>query len=680
MRGLQCWIWIVAGLGLPPAALAQRYEEGHLIEEIVVTADPLADVDRHRAQPVDVLSEDEIRRHGAHTIGELVSRQPGVSASDFGAAVGRPVIRGMSGGRVRVLEDGIGTMDLSTISADHAVAVEPLLARQVEIFRGPSTLLFGNGASGGVVNVVTDRIPDRVPAAPDVRISFDGDTATDRFTGAGSVNLGAGPFAFHADGLWGSANDYEIPGPLGPVVPNTSVAAEDITGSASYVGSRGYLGFAVRRFQNRYGVPGHAHDHEDGTEHAHDDVSIDQEQVRYDLEGVLDTPLPGLRQVRTRWAYSDYDHDELDDGGGVLTRFSNRETEGRVELVHEPVAGWDGVWGVQYRHRDLDAMGEEAFLPPARLESVAVFLLEKRDLGAWHLDLGARYEHQDTRASGAGSAGHDVYSLSAGLTWHYADGYETGISITRAERAPDIEELYARGPHLATHSFEVGDASLGEETATNFDLFWRRTAGRVTFGVNLFYNHVADFIYLRETDLNADGVADRVTEDFTGALSAIVANEDALLLVRHAQDDARFYGAEVEADINLFNDHRGDLHLRLWSDYVRGELEDGPDLPRITPWRLGAALEWHRGPLEASLEYMRVNRQDSTAPLETATPGYHMLDAYAAWTFGTGAWETTLFVRGTNLLDEEAARHTSFLKDRAPLPGRSGMFGVHLRF
>jgi iron complex outermembrane receptor protein len=586
----------------------------------------------------------------------------------------------MSGGRVRVLEDGIGTMDASTISADHAVSTEPLFARQVEIFRGPSTLLYGSGASGGLVNISTDRILDYVPDSPEIKALLQYDTASNGFTGAGGVSAGAGNVAAHVDGMLRDSDDYDIPG-FGSVAPgagdregelrNSGVDTDNVSGGLSYVGEPGYIGFSIGSFNNNYGIPGSPEG----------DIRIDQDQMRYDLQGELDTPAPGVRKLRTRWGRNDYEHDEIEESGEIGTHFSNEEWEGRFELIHQPLGSWDGVIGLQYRNRDFAAIGEEAFIPPAHEESIAGFVLEKGDFDEVHLEFGGRYEHQDTESDDIGAdVGHDLYSLSAGAGWNYADDYQLGAAITRAQRAPSIEELFANGPHLATNAFEIGSLDLGDETSTNVDLYWHKTGGRLTFSANLFYNHVSDFIYQRENDLNGDGIADRVTEDFSGDPAEIVLDDGELLLLRHVQDDAKFYGIEMESDLSLFNDDRGDLHLRVWTDYVRGKIDSGDDLPRITPWRVGAGLDYVRGPWSANLDYMRVNRQDSTARLETATPGYDSLDAYAGYTFEYSGAELTVFLRGTNLFDEEMRRHTSFLKDQAPLPGRSALLGLRGTF
>lgn len=656
----------------------------HVDEEVIVSADPLQSTTAHIAQPVEVLDAEALARRDLRSVGETVGRQPGVTSADFGPSVGRPVIRGLGGARVRILTDGIGTMDVSAISPDHAVAAEPIFARQIEIFRGPATLAYGSGASGGLVNVVTDRILDYVPESIEGGLYGHYDSASDGWQGAFSASAGARNLAFHLEGTRRDTGDYEIPG-FGGLDPepgerrgrleNSDSETEALTGGVSWVGDRGFLGVSVGGMDNGYGVPGgHGHEEEEGG------VRIAQEQLRADLAAALEAPLPGIERVRTRWGYNDHEHAEIEPEGAVGTLLENEEWEGRLEALHRPLGGWHGALGVQYRYRDFTSSGEEAFVPPSTLESVGVFVLEQRDVGRWHFEAGARLEHQSAEADGARAADHDVYSLSGGVSLRFAGDHRTGLALTRAQRAPSIEELFAGGPHLATGTFEVGDAALDEETSTNVDLSLARTAGRWTWRATLFYNRIDDFIFQSEQDRDGNGVADRVEEDFSGDPAEVLPAEEtgALLLVHHTQTDAELYGFEAETVLNLLDDARGHVDLRVWADHVRGERTGGEDLPRIPPLRFGAGVDWWRGPWSAGLEYLRVTAQDRTAPLETETAGYDMLDLHAAWSRSWGPGRLHVFLHARNLLDEEARRHVSFLKDRAPLPGRSLLLGVRV--
>ncbi|MEN9726567.1 MAG: hypothetical protein RL434_933, partial [Pseudomonadota bacterium] len=355
--------------------------------------------------------------------------------------------------------------------------------------------------------------------------------------------------------------------------------------------------------------------------------------------------------------------------------------DGRFELLHEPVAGFTGVFGVQLQDRDFAALGEEAFVPESSQRSVAGFLVEERDFGAFHAELGLRFEHNEAEDLERGlSADFDVHAVSGGLNYAYTEGHELGFSVTHAGRAPAIEELFAGGAHLATNTYEIGSADLDVETSTNLDLYWRRTVGAWALTLGFFYNDIADYIYAAEQDLNDDGVADRVEEDFAET-GEVVDEEDALLLVVQDQRDARFWGFELESRLTLFDDARGALQWRLWSDYVEARFRDGDRIPRIPALRFGTGLEWQRDAWSADVRLTRVADQNRTASLETPTNGNTVLDVGVEYTLPlAGERALVLFARGNNLLDEEIRRHASFLKDQAPMPGASGLLGFRCLF
>ena len=624
-----------------------------------------------------MLKGDELRRRQALTIGETLAREPGISASDFGQGASRPIIRGLGGSRVRILEGGIGSMDVSNLSPDHAVSIDPLQASQIEILKGPSTLLYGSGAIGGIVNVVTNRIPTQVPEAPTVRADFRYDAATNERAGGGSVDAGLGKLALHFDGLKRATSDYDIPG-FSSVTPepgerpgelaNSDVDTENMAGGASYVGERGYLGFSVAHFASNYGIPG-------GGEEA--GARIDLDQLRYDIGGELEAPFPGAARLKLRLGHNDYEHQEIEGSGEIGTIFLNDEYEGRIELRHEPVHEFHGALGVQVRHQDFVASGEEALTPPVVGRSVGIFWVEERDWEYWHFELGARYEntHYDAE-EGRPDVDDDVYSVSGGAVWNFADGYSAGLALTRAQRAPSIEELYNDGPHLAARTFERGNAGLDRETANNLDLTLRKREGRWTWRLTAFANLMEDFIFGSPVDEDGNGMADRVDEE-----GNLVLDEEGLLRLDFVQDDALLYGAEFETILGLLRSPGyGELDARLFADYVRGKLTDGENLPRITPLRFGGSLDYRLGAWQGDFEVMQVADQKDNAALETETDGYTMVEAGVSYAFGTRPADLTLSLRGTNLLDEEARRHTSFLKDVAPLSGRSVMLTLRTSF
>jgi len=641
---------------------AQVDDHAHAtLETLTITSRPPGSQSlEHTAQPVGILSGEALERNLANTLGETLETQPGVTGSSFGAGASRPIIRGLGGARVRVLQDGIGTLDVSTISVDHQATVEPFQAEQIEILRGPATLLYGSGASGGLINVVTGRIPETVPAF-EADLLGQYESANNGRTLGLRARGGIDQFAFHFDGLERDAGDYEAES---GEVENSFVETSNYNFGTSWVGSRGFLGVSFGNYETTYGIP-------IDPDEPDEQVFIDLEQDRFDVAGSLERPFAGLRSIDVRAGYNDYTHTEFEGPGEPGTVFDNEAWEGRITLNHELLGPFLGSVGIQFTDRDFAAIGEEAFVPPAKQDAIGVFVFEDTDWNDWHFEAGARFDHQTIEPQTGRDIEHDTYSLSAGTLWNFTPGYAVGLNASRAQRAPALEELLADGPHLATGTFEIGDAGLDEETSNNFDFSLRKTEGRLTWRANVFVNYIEDFIFLEEQDLDGDGVADEVDDEGNPG--------GELLLVNYTQDDALFYGLEAEAFYNLFDDYRGLLEARLFGDWVRGELDGGDNLPRITPPRLGLGLDYHRGRFQGDVELTYVFEQNDTAALETDTDGYAMLDAGASYTL-TKAPETRLFLRGTNLLDEDARRHTSFIKDRAPLPGRSGIVGIRVGF
>lgn len=645
------------------------------VDTVIVTAVPTRGGESHLAQPAIVLAGDELRRKQVATLGETLNRELGMSSTSFGAGASRPLIRGLGGERVRILESGIGAMDASSMSDDHAVSIDPLVARQIEVLKGPATLLYGSGAIGGIVNVVTDRIPSALLAQPRGKFDFSYDEATNAFGGGATVDASHGPIAAHIDGLKRSTSNYDIPG-FGDLAPapgarrgllgNSDTESDNVTGGMSYVGGRGYLGFSINQYDSTYGIPGDEPRR----------IALDQD--RYDIAGELAAPLPGFTKLRMRMGHNDYMHQELEPDGSVGTTFLNDEYEGRVELSHEAVAGMEGVVGVQVQHRDFSAVGEEQLTPPVESRAVGVFVLEERDIQQLHLQFGARYENVENtpQLPGNPAMSFDVYSVSLGGVWHFMPGYGSGLSFTRGQRAPSIEELYNNGPHDATASFERGDVTIREETANALDWTLHKEDGRLQWELNLFVNYMEDFIYQRSVDGNGDGLADHLDEE-----GLPVASGAGFVLLESTQADAVFYGAEAEIGYSLLdNSPWGTLDARLYTDYVRGRLTDGDNLPRITPWRFGGGLEYRKQAWHADFDVRRSVAQGANAPLETNTEGYTLVELGMSYTIKSERVEYIVSARGSNLLDEEVRYHTSLLKAVAPQPGRSAMLSLQVNF
>ena len=711
-----------------PAAATGATEDGtsatdpHVkdLGAVLVTATPLADDAENLIRPVEVLAGARLDEAKANSLGETVGKLPGVQSSYFGPGVGRPIVRGFDGARVQVLSDGLGSGDVSTVSVDHAVSIEPFLADQVEVLKGPSTLLYGSGAIGGAVNVVDGRVPQAVTDQPlQGRAELRADSVNDGKTAMGRLDAtsASGHLVFHFDALHRETGDYDIPGyaesaahmaeegeepdpATRGTLANSAVRTDSGALGMSWVGDRGFLGAGVSLFNTRYGVPGHEHEHgEEGHDHDHDDhgdeahdheeeggVHIVMDQRRSEVRGGLDDLGP-FASLRVKLARTQYTHTEYE-GEQVGTVFDNDGTEGRMELVHEPWAGWDGAFGLQWSQREFRAVGDEAFVPASDARDAGLFWIGRRQFDALHLELGARADRNRIDVDEATAIGGDrdfgTSSFSAALKWDATDNLHFSFGLDRAQRSPTAEELYSNGLHVATGSIELGNPHLDPETANRAELGMHWHAGPLKLAASLYHVRYADFIYLAQTGV----------QEHDGAVNA------------WTQDDARFNGAEAEADWNFADNTSGYWSLRVFGDVVRAkldgrgtrtldlavphgdhthdytvELSREGNLPRIAPWRVGGELRWERGPLRASLGAVRYARQDRVAEFETETPGYTLVDAHLAWhadTTSGNAWE--VFLDGSNLLDEEARVHTSLLKDVAPLPGRGVGFGVRAFF
>jgi iron complex outermembrane receptor protein len=701
-----------------PAAWAQQEQHGHQheLDRVVVRASPLPTTAEDLTRPVEVLSGERLDEAKAATLGETVSRLPGVQTSYFGPGVGRPIVRGFEGARVQVLSDGLGAGDVSTVSVDHGVSIEPFLAEQIEVLKGPATLLYGSGAIGGAVNVIEGRVPERVTDQPfQGRAELRAGTVSDERTGMVRLDgtSESGRIVFHVDALHRETGDYRIPGHAESVaaheahedeededpgafgrLPNSGMRTDSAALGVSWVGSRGFLGASQSLYGTRYGIPGGAHaepehgddGHDEGEEeHGEDPVRVVLDQRRTEVRGGIDALGP-FSTARLKLARTDYTHTEFE-GEEVGTVFDNDTTEARLELVHRAFGGWDGALGTQWSQRNFSAVGAEAFVPSSRSRDAGLFWIGRRSFGAFATEIGARHDRNRIDVEDAAAIGpdrsFDTTSASAALRWDITPDFHASIGLDRAQRSPTPEELYSSGLHVATGSFEIGAPDLDVETANRAELglHWHR--GRLKFGASLFHLRYDDFIFLANTGIETDAPVRVWT-----------------------QSDARFTGAEAELEWTFVENATGLWSMRLFGDTVRGRL-DGEDaravtvtvprgdhadefdtvlalsgnLPRIAPSRFGGELRWEQGAWRASMGAIRYARQDDVAAGESETPGYTLVDAHLVWHRDTpagNAWE--VFLDGSNLLNQEARVHTSFLKELAPLPGRGVAFGVRMFF
>ncbi len=656
--------------GAPPVRATQ-------VGELVVTALPLGRARQEVASSVAVLAGAELAHRRQATLGDTLNGIPGVNSDTFGGGASRPVIRGQTAPRVKVLSDGAALMDASEVSPDHAVTAEPLLLERIEILRGPSALLYGGGAIGGAVNVIDRKVPTAVPAGGGEGLfEVRGGSGDDEGAGVVSLTAGAGAFAVHVEAAGRRASDYRVPDWEDDRLRGSFSRSQSAALGLSWVGSRGYLGAAYSEQHSQYGLPGHNHEYESchphgsslhcgGHDHGEDDhdhdhghehegvPTVDMVSRRFDLRGEVLDPVAGVERIRFRGGYTDYAHDEIDEGV-VGTTFNNEGYDARVEVQHAAIGGVRGVVGAQVSRGDFAAVGVESFIPESRTESTAIFLLEEYQAGAWRFEAAARQEWQDARAAGRPDADHRPFSVSAAAIWNFTPGYSAALSLSRSQRAPTAQELYARGVHLATNTFEVGDAALDVETAKAVEFTLRKTEGPTTLSGSVYRYGYDGYIYASTLDR---------FEDFR--------------LIRYAQGDATFTGAEGE----LRHQFTPVVSATVFGDYVRAKLKDGGgDLPRIPAARLGVRSDLAHGRWSANAEYYRVFEQDEIAAFEAPTPGYDMVNATVAYDISLGGAEAQVFVRGTNLLDELALNHAAFIGHVAPLRGRNFVLGLRAAF
>ncbi|MGH8053490.1 MAG: TonB-dependent receptor [Stenotrophomonas sp.] len=723
-------LFVALSTALPGVALAADNDDAtgqshHLTElsTVKVTASPLQGPAESLARPVDVLAGERLDEQKSGTLGDTVAKLPGVQSTFFGPGVGRPIIRGQEGPRVQVLSNGVGNMDASTVSADHATSIEPFLADQIEVLKGPATLLFGSGAIGGAVNVVDGRIASEIPDRPlSGRAELRGNSVNDERSGMFRLDGVNGNWVLHVDGLVRNGDDYRISGyavidgledhdahahdpsdsdePRRGRLDNSSVRTRAGGLGATWLGEGGYFGVSAGTYRTNYGIPNGAHVHADddhGHDHDHDhdhdhgdeeegeehDVRIDMVQNRFDMKAGIYNPVSFLKNINLRAGYTDYEHTELE-GGTPSTRFTNRGIETRLEAVQQQIGGWDGAFGLQVSNGDFGAKGEEAFVPDTGTRSAGLFVLQEKKFGPFKLELGARHEQIKLDPTGDYQRRKfDATNLSAAGIWTLNDAVDLRFGIDSSERAPTNEELYAAGAHIATRSLEIGDSKLKTERGQRAELGIHAHSDRLDFSAAIYQTKFKDFIYLADTG---------VTESLPVRL--------------WTQQDATFKGAEAEATVHMFEGNAGDWDLRVFGDYVKAELDGSGSrsaniavphgdhnhnytvdlansgyLPRISPARIGADLRWSRDGWRASVGAVRYSSQKDVAQNEEPSGGYTLVDAHMAYRWdrsGSNSYE--VFLDGGNLTNREARPHTSLLRDYSPLPGRGVAFGIRAWF
>ena len=633
-----------------------------------------------------VVSGEELTRSLRPTIGDTLARQPGVSATSFGPNASRPVLRGFQGERVRILTDGIGSFDVSNTSVDHAVAINPLTADRIEVLRGPAALLYGSSAIGGVVNVIDSRIPRRVPDEP---IHIDGiatyGSAAHERTGSGEIEAPIGDkFVVHFDGSYSRSGDLDTGNyiltpalraqaaasgdpeirdlaSLRGKLPNSGARTWEVAGGAALITDGGNLGISVAHTDNFYGVPVRYSLDADGEA---EKVRLHMKQDRADLRAELPVNGEFLESVRLRAGFADYQHQEIEETGEVGTTFYNQSIESRLELVQAKRGGWDGAIGAQFFARNFHVEGEEKFLPRNETEQLGFFTLQSFDLGTTRIELGGRYEHtrvaadaDETLLNPAYHRSFDALSGSLGVSQELVPGWRVGLNLSRTERAPSAEELFARGNHAGTQAFELGNPDFGLEKSWGIEGTLRGQGDGYTLSLSAYHNWFDGYIYDVRVD---DGVC----------MAANGGEPLSFPCYQNLQANARYLGFEAEGTVKLGQIGSYALNLDGVADYVRATIVGSGPAPRIPPLRLLGGLELQGDRLSIRGEVERSFAQNRITDTETPTDGFTLVNASLSFKPIKGNDRTTITLSANNIFDVEARRAASFLKDYAPLAGR----------
>ena len=678
------------------------------LEKLLIMGHPLS-LDG-LAQPSEVLSGKEMDRRMTDTLGGLLSFKPGLQSTFFGPSVGRPVIHGFDGVRVKVMEDRVDTMDLSASSSDHSVSISPLIATKVEILKGANTLLYGSGAIGGVVNVHTGRVPSKISDE-----SFVGkiDLRTTDNGGArqGALRLDGGNkdfFAWHFDGFFKDSNDVSIPGfaqsapiraaleeneehdqedhekanPIRGKLPFSHYQTHGSSIGFSFIdGDESFMGISLSQLKKEYGLPGFSHSHEEEEHHdeSNDHVEnededehheaeneegqgpyIDLDQVRVDLKIAISEPLSGWEDFKFDLGLNNYEHTEVEGSGKVGTKFENEAWEVRMEATHNPVAQWSGIVGLQSGHRNKVIFGKEALTPPVITDSYGLFWVGQKNFENFQLETGTRFDYVSHNPKERASEEFTGGSASLGVTTPFKNSWKVSGQVDYASRAPMSEELFSNGPHFASRSFEMGDPNLDNENALNFSTTLSYQSESWSTLVTAYLTEFTNFIHLMDTG----------------------GKREELPLRQFTQNKATFTGFDVEFSFPMYVWEKGRLELTTFFDTVSAQVDvsGNKNLPRIPPSRIGVGLELISGPMIATLDYLHAFEQKDIADYELATDAYNDLQAYLGWDFPISRFETSLFVLGRNLTNSEQRRHTSVIKDIAPERGRSIEGGLRIIF
>ena len=664
-------------------------DDFHGTEDIVVTAPYVERLDI--LSGTSAISGEVLAEKTRAQLGDILTSLPGISATSFSPGASRPVLRGYQGNRVAVLTDGIGNIDASNTSADHAVTIDTLTVDRIEVLRGPAVLLFGGQAVGGAVNALDKRIPRAVPDEPihvDALAAY-GSAARD-YSGGASVDVPVSDrIVVHVDGSYRNTDDTRTGGYIfapslrtelldlaaeeaseGHLeeadearelaeqrghIPNSAVKSWTAGGGIAFIDDNGNLGVSYSIYDTKYGIPArpgasHAHAGEENAEGEEGGapVTIVLRQYRFDFRGEINLGDGFFEKLRLRSGYADYTHTEFE-GDEIGTVFNSQGIEARAEFVQNDRNGWRVASGVQYQTRDFEAIGAEAFVPPNITRQFGLFTLQEYTKGNLDAEVAIRFDTAELRADTLGlSRSFDNISAAFGLGYHIGD-LKIGANISRTGRAPAVEELLSNGPHIATQAYEIGDPDLNSERAWNGELYARFETSETAFSATLYTNRFDNFIY----------------EGETGDI------EDDLPVFRYFQNDAKVWGLEFQGSKRLAS--FGDMNLSVdgVADYTRFKISSGGgNVPRIPPLRLLGGAELSGGQIDLRGEVEWSDAQTKTAAFETPTAGFTLVNASATWRPFGRDHNVAIIASANNLFDGTARRSASFTKDFVPLSGR----------
>ena len=634
------------------------------LPSIAVTGNPLGVNSDELVVPVSVLSGRELSLKRESTLGDTLNGIPGVAATHFGPNSSRPVIRGLDAERIRIMQNGVGILDASSLSFDHAVTIDPLIIEQIDVVRGPAALLYGGSAVGGVVNAIDHRIPteklEGIIGRAETRVGG----ADSQNNLAGVVDVGNGTMAIHADAYTRKTSDLDIPGYAvssrkskadgtprenrGKLI-NSSASGDGGALGASLTFDNGYLGASYSGFRSEYGTV------------AEEAVRADMKSDRWDIASELNGLDSMINRVKVRLAHTDYQHQEIEDGT-VGTTFKNRGIEGSLEAGHAKIGNLTGVLGFQFQNTNFEALGDEAFVPGVNTQTKALYLYEELPFDQLKLSFGGRAEYTSVDSSSNAKFGasqnksFNPNSYALGGLYTFNSNWSVATNLSHNERAPSYFELYANGAHLATGQYEVGNNDFDKERSNGIDAQIRWKDGKNSFNIGAYYTHFSSFLGLLDTGNIDPG--------------------SGLPIAQFSAFSANFKGIEAEGKFSLADN----LNLKLTGDYVRATNRDNNDaLPRITPLRLGAGLHYQKNSLGMRLDMLRAFKQNRTAQNELATDGYTDVSALVTYKLPTKL-NLEVFAKANNLLNQEIREHTSFLKDIAPQGERALLLGVRADF